>query len=79
MFGIVFEAIRMAKSSLLSAKMRVESDDSQEAHIDLNKAQAKLRQGLLIEEKFLSQKARVRWLRHGDCNSKYFHSIVKQR
>lgn len=31
-----------------------------------------------IEEKILSQKAKVEWLRLGDENNTYFHDILKE-
>ncbi|GKB94843.1 RNA-directed DNA polymerase, eukaryota, reverse transcriptase zinc-binding domain protein [Tanacetum coccineum] len=34
---------------------------------------------LMIEEKFISQKAKVDWLSEGDRNSAYFHKVVKGR
>ncbi|GJS29411.1 hypothetical protein Tco_0490031 [Tanacetum coccineum] len=32
---------------------------------------------LLLEEKFLSQKAKIEWLKLGDENTAYFHQVVK--
>ncbi|GKG07024.1 hypothetical protein Tco_0329993, partial [Tanacetum coccineum] len=32
---------------------------------------------ILLEERFLKQKAKVNWLRDGDSNSAYFHKSVK--
>ena len=30
----------------------------------------------ISNESLLCQKARVRWLKESDCNSKYFHSLI---
>ncbi|GJT75665.1 hypothetical protein Tco_1042390 [Tanacetum coccineum] len=34
---------------------------------------------LLMEEKFLKQKAKITWLKEGDSNTAYFHKMVKSR
>ncbi|GJR43894.1 hypothetical protein Tco_0385474 [Tanacetum coccineum] len=34
---------------------------------------------ILMEEKFLKQKAKIAWLKEGDCNTAYFHKSVKSR
>nr|XP_027120700.1 uncharacterized protein LOC113737716 [Coffea arabica] len=77
--GNVFEAVRRAEALVLAAESRTESDGSVEAQVELSKAQAELRHALLNEEKFWGQKAKVKWLRYGDRNSRYFHATVQQR
>ncbi|XP_071902637.1 uncharacterized protein [Coffea arabica] len=61
------------------AEELVDQDYSKECQIELNKAQAELRHSLSIEEQYWRQKARVKWLRHGDSNTRYFHVVVRQR
>ena len=77
--GNVFEAIKGAKSQLVQAEMKAKSEDSEEAHIRLQKAKAKFRHALAIEKQFWSQKSRVKWLSCRDRNSKFFHAAIKQR
>ncbi|GKC34214.1 hypothetical protein Tco_1046598, partial [Tanacetum coccineum] len=36
-------------------------------------------EALIMEERFLKQKAKIEWLRVGDSNSAYFHKAVKGR
>ncbi|XP_071928030.1 uncharacterized protein [Coffea arabica] len=78
-FGNIFDAVRSAEMAVQQAEQVVDQDDSEEFHVQLSKAQAELRHALSIEEQFWSQKARIKWLTHGDRNSRYFHAVVRQR
>nr|GEY86414.1 hypothetical protein [Tanacetum cinerariifolium] len=40
---------------------------------------ADFNEALLMEEKFLKQKAKISWLKEGDSNTAYFHKVVKSR
>ncbi|GJZ37408.1 putative reverse transcriptase domain, reverse transcriptase zinc-binding domain protein [Tanacetum coccineum] len=40
---------------------------------------AAFNEALIMEEKFLKQKAKITWLREGDSNTAYFHKVVKSR
>ncbi|KAJ9536534.1 hypothetical protein OSB04_un000286 [Centaurea solstitialis] len=34
---------------------------------------------LMDEESYFRQRAKVKWIREGDCNTKFFHNVVKER
>ncbi|XP_071921800.1 uncharacterized protein [Coffea arabica] len=78
-FGNVFDAVRSAEMGVQRAEEAMDQYASEECQVELSKAQAELRHALSIEEQFWSQKARVKWLKHGDRNSRYFHAVVRQR
>ncbi|GJR24572.1 hypothetical protein Tco_0973099 [Tanacetum coccineum] len=40
---------------------------------------ADFNQAVLMEERFLKQKAKIKWLKEGDSNSAYYHKMVKSR
>ena len=61
------------------AEICLHVDNSNEAYIELQRVQAELKNVLVAKEQFWRQKARVKWLQHGDHNSRYFHSVIKQR
>lgn len=46
---------------------------------ELNKTEAELGKYLNIEEEYWRQKARIKWFKDGDRNTKFFHAFVKRR
>ncbi|XP_021979805.1 uncharacterized protein LOC110875921 [Helianthus annuus] len=69
--------------------LRAKLDDIQQ-NIDIDPSSLSLREeeasirrvyqeALLDEERFLKQKSKVDWLAAGDCNSAYFHSVLKNK
>ncbi|KAG5574509.1 hypothetical protein H5410_054643 [Solanum commersonii] len=47
--------------------------------INLSKAKTKFTRFLKIQEKVLSQKARIKWLENSDTNSAFFHRVIKDK
>nr|XP_027086510.1 uncharacterized protein LOC113708247 [Coffea arabica] len=78
-FGDIFQTVRQKEEEVRLAEVRVESDDSDAARVHLHLAKGQLRAALRVEELFWKQKARVRWLQEGDRNTRFFHSVVKNR
>ena len=76
-FGDIQQKLRRIEMEL--NKLEKEGDDRQ-----LNEQEIKLRKQLQEElwvaahsnESFLKQKARTRWIKEGDGNSRFFHLIV---
>nr|XP_027099065.1 uncharacterized protein LOC113718354 [Coffea arabica] len=78
-FGNIFDAVHSAELEVQRAEEAMDQYVSEECQIELSKAQAELRHALSIEEQFWRQKSRVKWLKQGDRNSRYFHAVVRQR
>nr|GEV16455.1 hypothetical protein [Tanacetum cinerariifolium] len=63
---------------------KVQTDlDSDPSNLSLREKEAAtvadFDEALLMEEKFLKQKAKITWLKEGDYNTAYFHKVVKSR
>nr|GEV41184.1 RNA-directed DNA polymerase, eukaryota, reverse transcriptase zinc-binding domain protein [Tanacetum cinerariifolium] len=60
-----------------------ENNDNQAEHEFINPLEVAyviaFNEALIMEERFLKQKAKIEWLRIGDSNSAYFHKAVKGR
>ncbi|KAH0709768.1 hypothetical protein KY284_011195 [Solanum tuberosum] len=54
-------------------------DDSDHNREALHRTQAKYIKWLKQEDSILRQKSRLKWITEGDTNSKYFHSVFRDR
>ncbi|XP_027096071.1 uncharacterized protein [Coffea arabica] len=66
------EVVEVAENAFIN-------EPSQPHWLSLQEARANLKNSLVREEAFWKQKSRVKWLKDGDTNSKYFHSVVAER
>ncbi|XP_027172427.1 uncharacterized protein LOC113772083 [Coffea eugenioides] len=78
-FGNIFDAVKRAEGEVAAAEDAFGNEPCQSHWLALQEARARLRNSLVREEGYWRQKARVKWLKDGDKNSKYFHSIVAER
>ena len=78
-FGDIGTTVREAEVGLSRADEELTHDRSDGVLENVHRAQAELNRALAIEEQFWRQTARIKWLRGGDRNTRYFHAVVKQR
>nr|XP_027096078.1 uncharacterized protein LOC113715975 [Coffea arabica] len=78
-FGDIFESVKVAEQRAFKAELSYDDDASEANLVELHEAQAQLRRSHGVEHMFWQQKARLKWLKDGDRNSKYFHSVVAKR
>ncbi|XP_031122605.1 uncharacterized protein LOC116025505 [Ipomoea triloba] len=78
-FGNIFDKVKSLERSVTEAEQQFDDNPNETNREILSKEQALLQQALKQEECFWKQKARIKWLREGDANTKFFHETVKDR
>ncbi|XP_019182678.1 PREDICTED: uncharacterized protein LOC109177699 [Ipomoea nil] len=79
-FGNVFDQVRSLESRVVSdVECKYADSRMAENRTVLHSLQVELLLALKQEECFWRQKARVKWLKEGDANTRFFHSVVKDR
>ncbi|XP_070052664.1 uncharacterized protein [Nicotiana tomentosiformis] len=54
-------------------------NNNEQGRKDLNRGYAEYTRWLGMKESLMKQKARINWFKDGDCNTSYFHSILRDR
>ncbi|CAH9124930.1 unnamed protein product [Cuscuta epithymum] len=78
-FGNIFDDIRKAEEEVQKAEMAYQQQSSEANREDWSYKKSLLLSKYNMERKFWKQKAHIAWLKDGDSNSHYFHSLVKIR
>ena len=79
-FGNLSDRVKTAKVSLDEAQSRLLNATEGDKVLEMPRVQEASKHYYFIaglEESFFKQKARIRWLQLGDCNSTYFFNSLK--
>ncbi|XP_027158272.1 uncharacterized protein LOC113759893 [Coffea eugenioides] len=77
--GKFSDNVKKVEEELGKLERCLEEGGFEDAHLELQQVQVALRRALAMEESLWKQRSRIKWLALGDCNTKFFHSVVKQR
>ncbi|KAL8508722.1 hypothetical protein ACS0TY_019108 [Phlomoides rotata] len=78
-FGNLFFKVQAASDAMVRAEAAYLADPSSILLMELNRSRAEYILRTRIQEDFLRQKYVVRWVVEGECNTRFFQSLVKQK
>nr|XP_027096084.1 uncharacterized protein LOC113715980 [Coffea arabica] len=78
-FGDIFQTVQVAEETLRHCQEEFDAARDDSSRMQLREAQARYARALGVECEYWRQKSAIRWIQQGDANTKFFHSIVKQR
>ncbi|VFQ90762.1 unnamed protein product [Cuscuta campestris] len=78
-FGNIFNKTKELESSVLEAELLYDENPTTENRTHFHHKKALLIQATNNEFSYWKQKASIKWIREGDYNTSFFHSLVKER
>lgn len=78
-FGDIYKEPRRLEQEIANLKNIQARDDIPDIRAEVNEEKAKHIQFLKLQDSVLRQKAKANWLKEGDKNIAYFHSMIKGR
>ncbi|VFQ92718.1 unnamed protein product [Cuscuta campestris] len=76
-FGDIFENVKMAEEEALARQNSFDNNPTEDNRAAANLASAKLLNACKREASYWFQKSNIKWMKEGESNSKFFHSVVK--
>lgn len=77
--GNVFDKVEEHEKKVEDLEIKYEQDDCASNRINLHLAYAQQIKWMNMQDSILRQKANIKWEEEGDSNSKYFHSVIRQK
>lgn len=78
-FRDVFQSMREKEDLVQKKETQYENAHTEEIRTEFRLAQAQLLLALKNEEDYWQQKARVKWLKEGDGNTRFLHASIQER
>ncbi|XP_049399716.1 uncharacterized protein LOC125863741 [Solanum stenotomum] len=78
-FGDIFAKVRDFEEKVKTMEEQLIQDPSEDNRSTLHELNARYIKFLKIEDSILKQKTQLQWFKEGDCNTKYFHSLIRGR
>ncbi|XP_070048945.1 uncharacterized protein [Nicotiana tomentosiformis] len=75
----VFDKVEEREKKVKDLEIKYEQDDCASNRINLYLAYAQQIKWMNMQDSILRQKANIKWEEESDSNSKYFHSVIRQK